>query len=494
MRNKFFTLLVCLFVLCGLLIPASYTFASTTGITVTIDGRELIPDEPPVLEDDRVLVPLRIIGEALQAKVDWDSDTEAVKLTRRSAVVTLKMDGGEVEVNGVPIEQDIKAVLIRNRTMVPLRFIAQTFGAEVSWDGKTQTVNITTVPTGDTVTGKVDGPVRVPLLFPVEVEHKLQANEDKKVFTAGYWDLYAGEFTFDSTPAFNLQSDFSALYRMAWDGGERICFSHSLPESLVVTGVQPGFQVNVLNQTEIHSPVVYCPSGSQTAIFAQFKRDETTAETEQETGKIVVEIKQDNQVTEKRELTPPLPDDASGPYPLLVYGNPEDIKVLAAYGAPGGEGLLWANIKGEDVNWKTVEGGKYGSFIAGAGASPAKCGDRLFIDDLVLDPGKDDLKLEKYPLINNLLDTVRAKFAFLPQPLRPILNVYRDVLLVSAIGDREMWVWALQNNQCVGQLYFDKDNRRLMVYHDGELNDQRTLPAANYSFPVLPEHGFGSWW
>lgn len=485
-------MLVCLIVLLGVFsVPA---FASPAGIFVNVDGQALKLAVPPVMHDDRVLVSIRDTGEALQARVDWDNAAQTVEVAGRGAVITLKLGDRNAGVNSLPVKLDVPAMMVQNRVMVPLGFIARTFGAKVVWDEQTQTVHIFTVPTGETVTGKVYGRVRVPLILPAKIEHNFQDKVDKVTATAGYWDLNAGKVNLDSTPLYNLQSDYSALYRTVWDGGDRICFSCAPKDNLTVTGVKPGYRVSMFNWPGYTIPIVYCPSGSQTAMTVRFERDGTGG-AGRETGKIVVEIHRGDQVTEK-VLSPPLPGNASGPYPVFVYGSPDDFSVLAdCESFSGGEdrgSLLLVEVKGGDVRWKTVAG-EHGSFIAGAGARVVKCGERIFIDDRVLDLTRDPLKLEKYQPIDSLMDTVKDKFAYLPQPLRPGLHDYRDVLLVSAAGADEMWVWAVQGDQCVGELYFDQKSHRLMVYHEGKLSDQQTLSASVFAYPILPEYGSGSW-
>ena len=118
------------------------TFA-TDPIRVYLDGRALTFDVPPQLINDRTMVPLRTIFEAMGAKVDWDGDTETVTGTKDSTIVILKIGNTSPTINGNVVTIDQPGVIIDGRTLAPLRFVAEAFGGSVDWDGNTQTASIT---------------------------------------------------------------------------------------------------------------------------------------------------------------------------------------------------------------------------------------------------------------------------------------------------------------------------------------------------------------
>jgi len=95
------------------------------------------------LGGDRTLVPLRAIFEALGATVDWDGATQTVTAKKDSDVIKLQIGSNEMTVNGKTVTLEVPAQLINGRTMVPVRAIAEAFGAEVYWDAATRTVKIT---------------------------------------------------------------------------------------------------------------------------------------------------------------------------------------------------------------------------------------------------------------------------------------------------------------------------------------------------------------
>lgn len=116
-------------------------------VRVLLNGRPLNFDVPPVVEGGRTLVPFRAIGEALGVTVHWDNARRLVRAERGSLVVELKIGSRTASVGGSTVPLDVPAVVRQNRTLVPLRFFSQAFGARVGWDNATRTVTISTGPT-----------------------------------------------------------------------------------------------------------------------------------------------------------------------------------------------------------------------------------------------------------------------------------------------------------------------------------------------------------
>jgi beta-lactamase superfamily II metal-dependent hydrolase len=117
---------------------------------VILDGQALSFEVPPVIESGRTLVPLRAIFEALGAEVQWDGATQTVTANKNAAKVIIAI-GGNAYKNGFPVVLDVPAKIINNRTMVPLRFVSESLGCDVNWDAATQTIRITSTPVTVTV-------------------------------------------------------------------------------------------------------------------------------------------------------------------------------------------------------------------------------------------------------------------------------------------------------------------------------------------------------
>ncbi len=108
-------------------------------IQIKIDGIAITSDVNPEVKNNRTLVPLRVISENLGAKVNW-SDAE-VTLTKDDMKVVLKLNSNTALKNGKTIMLDVKPSMKNNRTMVPLRFIAETFGCNVNYKNSIVTVD-----------------------------------------------------------------------------------------------------------------------------------------------------------------------------------------------------------------------------------------------------------------------------------------------------------------------------------------------------------------
>lgn len=99
-------------------------------------------DTPPVIKEGRTLIPVRAVSEALGAKVEYDDVEKIVTITKDGKVIVFSLAEGTVTVNEETVEIDVPAEVMNNRTMVPLRFIAEQLELSVVWDQETQTINI----------------------------------------------------------------------------------------------------------------------------------------------------------------------------------------------------------------------------------------------------------------------------------------------------------------------------------------------------------------
>ena len=109
-------------------------------IRLVVGGEEIEMDLSPVIIDDRVLVLLRAIYEALDAEVLWDEATQTVIAKKNDTEICLKINSNKMTVNQELKTLDVPAQLISNRTMVPVRTVSEAFGNEVIWNEKTRTV------------------------------------------------------------------------------------------------------------------------------------------------------------------------------------------------------------------------------------------------------------------------------------------------------------------------------------------------------------------
>ena len=120
--------------------------SSTTNDYISVlynDKRINFADQMPIIENNRTLVPLRAIFEAMGADVYWNDSTQTVTATRGDITISLQIDNNVMIKNNQSIPLDVPPKLVNNRTLVPVRAVAESFDATVKWEDKTQTVIIT---------------------------------------------------------------------------------------------------------------------------------------------------------------------------------------------------------------------------------------------------------------------------------------------------------------------------------------------------------------
>jgi Copper amine oxidase N-terminal domain. len=147
MKNFRYNSMILIMLIATLLPFGSFASASDgegSEITVTIDGRPIYFDVAPKKIDGRVMVPLRAIFEGLGAEVGWEESTQTITGTKDGTVVTLRLNDTKAEIDGKVVRLDVAATKINGRTLVPARFVVESFGAEVQWDESRNRVVIST--------------------------------------------------------------------------------------------------------------------------------------------------------------------------------------------------------------------------------------------------------------------------------------------------------------------------------------------------------------
>ena len=106
----------------------------STEITVYYNMYKVDFDQPPIIEDGRTLVPIRGVFELIGANVDWNGDTKTVTINNNKKVIQLTVDENMAYIDGEPVELDVPVRILNDRTIVPLRFLAETLNCTVEWD------------------------------------------------------------------------------------------------------------------------------------------------------------------------------------------------------------------------------------------------------------------------------------------------------------------------------------------------------------------------
>ena len=118
------------------------TYSQPDGITVILNGKQLEFDVKPTLINDRTMVPMRVIFEALGAKVDWDGTTQTAIGVTKNTTIKITIGKDYLLKNDNIVVLDSPAVVISDRTLVPVRAIAESLDCKVEWYGETQVVEI----------------------------------------------------------------------------------------------------------------------------------------------------------------------------------------------------------------------------------------------------------------------------------------------------------------------------------------------------------------
>ncbi len=118
--------------LCLGIMPSA--FANEQPISVELNGNLIQFDTEPVIINDRVMVPIRAIIEAVGAKVDWDGDSQKVTAVLGTTNVSFVIGEEKALKNGTLVDMYGGAVLIGGRSLVSARFVGEAFGLDVNWD------------------------------------------------------------------------------------------------------------------------------------------------------------------------------------------------------------------------------------------------------------------------------------------------------------------------------------------------------------------------
>jgi hypothetical protein len=136
--------------LIGLVLLASTATMAT--IQVDLNGERLAFSVPPTQIKGRTMVPLRGIFEALGAEVRWDGPTQTITANKGTTNVQLGIGNPNAIVNTRTVILEAPAMILAGTTLVPLRFVSEALGANVSWNGAAQLIAISTTSTNSSPT------------------------------------------------------------------------------------------------------------------------------------------------------------------------------------------------------------------------------------------------------------------------------------------------------------------------------------------------------
>ncbi|GAB6459297.1 hypothetical protein CON36_31115 [Bacillus cereus] len=111
-------------------------------IQIIIDDIEFVFDSKPIMKNNRVLIPFRQVTDYIGGDTNWNNKTKTMTVVYKQKKITLENNKNEGTVNGSKKKLDVPVQIINGRVYVPIRFVAEGLGADVSWDSKDKKVNI----------------------------------------------------------------------------------------------------------------------------------------------------------------------------------------------------------------------------------------------------------------------------------------------------------------------------------------------------------------
>lgn len=170
----------------------------------------------PVIVNDRTLLPVRAVVEAMGGNVEWYQDSQTAVLTMNGIEIQLVIGGTTAYVNGTAENMDTAPTIINDRTMLPIRFIAEKFGFDVDWDGESMTVTIQSKSSNDTGAAT--------LLYQGQASIRIVTAEDKVI----YIDPYAGS-------GYDLPADLILVTHEHFDHNDLEKIESKNPDCVVIT-------------------------------------------------------------------------------------------------------------------------------------------------------------------------------------------------------------------------------------------------------------------
>lgn len=191
---------------------------------MTVNGteKEIDPGRGtvPVVQNDRTLVPIRAIIEAMGGSVNWDEETQTAFLEYNGDILTLAIGNRTAYFNETAGTLDVAPIVLNDRTMLPIRFIAESFKFEVDWAEETQTITITkqAAPATEPVTEPTTGGKALVVYYSASGNTENVAKYIAKAANADIFELEPAE------PYTSADLNYS-------NSSSRVVYEHEHPEA-----------------------------------------------------------------------------------------------------------------------------------------------------------------------------------------------------------------------------------------------------------------------
>ena len=144
MKRRISVFVMCLSVAVSMLTPVM----AHAEIMAALEGKAITFDQPPIIINDRVMVPIRAIFESMGYSVDWDQSSKTATANKSNDTIIVQMDNQNITYsvngNGGTYYCDAAPQMVSGRILVPVRAIAECAGCDVRWYDRDQEVYINT--------------------------------------------------------------------------------------------------------------------------------------------------------------------------------------------------------------------------------------------------------------------------------------------------------------------------------------------------------------
>ncbi|MFZ2414086.1 MAG: copper amine oxidase N-terminal domain-containing protein, partial [Candidatus Cryosericum sp.] len=113
-----------------------------------VDGMVVMLDAAPVIIEGRTLLPIRPVVDALEGQISWDATERKVTVVKGSTSIEMWISDPIALLNGVrmqidPLNARVTPLIVKSRTMLPLRFVASALGGQVAWEPTERKITLT---------------------------------------------------------------------------------------------------------------------------------------------------------------------------------------------------------------------------------------------------------------------------------------------------------------------------------------------------------------
>ncbi len=176
-----------------------------------INGEAVTVEKPYVVGEGVTLVPVRVITEAFGAQVGWIDESQTVTLEYPDVNIVLQIGNPIAEVNGKAETLLAAPELPKDTTMVPLRFISENFGAEVSYDPATERITVTKDMSANgesTVEGAIDSKYVGDSFYGWSMENPVDAVMDYRYFDGSYTSFTYDDYNWMNISIYKLDDEY----------------------------------------------------------------------------------------------------------------------------------------------------------------------------------------------------------------------------------------------------------------------------------------------